>query len=401
MTGLSAIARPDKRYLVVLGACLTQFTVIGLLFSYGLFFKAFEAEFGWSRTLLSSSLSFAFVVMGVLAYFGGRLSDRYGPRLVLAVAGTLCGMGYGLLSQVQQPWQLFAIFGLFFGVGLATHDVVTLSTIARRFRQRRGIMTGVVKVGTAAGQIAIPPSAAFLIAIYDWRLAAMTLGAAAVALLLVAASLMKGPAASAGPGDGIGAAGYHFQEARRDRSLWMICALQFSFLSSLTTIPLHIVVHGMDLGMTPASAAVLVSVIGAASVAGRLSVGAAVDRIGGRRAMILCFVPLVASLLAFVFIAAPWVLFAAVAVYGFAHGGFFTVTSPTVAEYFGLRAHGAIFGLVLFSGTIGGAAGPILAGRVFDLTASYAPAFAALAALATLGLALALRLPSSNPGIRH
>ena len=56
------------------------------------------------------------------------------------------------------------------------------------------------------------------------------------------------------------------------------------------------------------------------------------------------------------------------------------------------------FGWTLF-GTIGGAGGPILAGRIFDLTDSYAPAFAALAALATLGLALVLRLPSSNPGI--
>ena len=153
MRSSSAFTRLDKRYLIVLGACLTQFTIIGLLFSYGLFFKTFEAEFGWSRTLLSSCMSFAFIVMGALAFFGGRLSDRYGPRLVLAVTGTLCGTGYALLSQVTQPWQLFAVFGLFIGVGMATHDVVTLSTIARQFRRRRGIMTGVVKVGTAAGQI--------------------------------------------------------------------------------------------------------------------------------------------------------------------------------------------------------------------------------------------------------
>jgi MFS family permease len=126
-----------------------------------------------------------------------------------------------------------------------------------------------------------------------------------------------------------------------------------------------------------------------------------VDRIGGRRDLILCFVPLIASLLALLFISAPWLLFGAVAVYGIAHGGFFTVMSPTVAEYFGLQAHGAIFGLVLFFGTIGGAAGPILAGRIFDLTGSYAPAFTALAALATLGLALVLRLPSANPGIHR
>ncbi len=401
MHSFSAITHLDNRYLIVSGACLTQFMIVGLLFSYGLFFKYFEVEFGWSRTLLSSCMSFAFIVMGVLAFFGGRLSDRYGPRLVLAVAGTLCGMGYVLLSQVTQPWQLFAIFGLFIGVGMATHDVVTLSTIAREFRRRRGIMTGVVKVGTAVGQIAVPPIAAFLIAIYDWRLALMILGIAAVALLLVAALLMKSPPVIAGSVKGTDAAGSHLREARRTRTLWMICAIQFSFFSTVTTIPLHIVVHGMDLGMTPALAAILLSVMGAASVAGRLSVGALVDRIGGKRALVLCFVPLIASLLAFLLISAPWVLFAAVAVYGFAHGGFFTVMSPTVAEYFGLQAHGAIFGFVLFFGTIGGAAGPILAGRIFDLMNSYDPAFATLAALATLGLALVLRLPSSHPGIHR
>jgi len=391
----------DKRYLIVLGACLTQFTIIGLLFSYGLFFKTFEAEFGWSRTLLSSGMSVAFIVMGVLAFFGGRLSDRYGPRLVLAVAGTLCGMGYALLSQITQPWQLLAIFGLFIGVGMATHDVVTLSTIARQFRQRRGIMTGVVKVGTAAGQITIPLIAAFFLAIYGWRQTLMILGIAAVALLLVAAFLMKSPPARARSGKGTDAAGSRFQEARRTRALWMICAIQFSFFSTVTTIPLHIVVHGMDLGMTPALAAKLLSVLAAASVVGRLSVGTLVDRIGGRRALILCFVPLIASLLAFLSITAPWALFAAVPIYGFAHGGFFTVMSPTVAEYFGLQAHGAIFGLVLFFGTIGGAAGPILAGRVFDLMDSYDLAFSALAVLAALGLALVLKLPSSNPGIHR
>ncbi len=401
MPRFTAIAPLDKRYLIVLGACLTQFTIIGLLFSYGLFFKALETDFGWSRTLLSSCTSVAFMVMGVLAFFGGQLNDRYGPRLVLAVAGTLCGTGYALLSQVTQPWQLFAIFGLFIGVGMATHDVVTLSTIARQFRHRRGLMTGVVKVGTAVGQIAVPPIAALLIALYDWRLALMILGGAAVALLLAAASLMKSPAPSAASGGGVDAAGHSFHEARRTHSFWMICAIQFTVFSSLTTIPLHIVVHGMDLGMTPALAAILLSAMGAASVAGRLSVGTFVDRIGGRRALMFCFVPLIGSLLAFLLISAPWLLFAAVAVYGFAHGGFFTVMSPTVAEYFGLRAHGAIFGLVLFFGTLGGSAGPLVAGRIFDVTGSYTLAFIALATMASLGLVLVMRLPQSDIGVQH
>ena len=82
---------------------------------------------------------------------------------------------------------LAPFFGLFVGAGMSTHDVVTLSTIARWFQRRRGIMTGFVKVGTAAGQFIIPPVAAFLLITYGWRSAFMTMGLAAITLLLIGA----------------------------------------------------------------------------------------------------------------------------------------------------------------------------------------------------------------------
>ena len=62
-------------------------------------------------------------------------------------------------------------------------------------------------------------------------------------------------------------------------------------------------------------------------------------------------------------------------VYGFAHGGLFTVMSPVVAEYFGLRAHGTLFGSIIFFGTISGSVAPILAGYIFDTMGSYVVAF--------------------------
>ncbi|KPK08586.1 MAG: hypothetical protein AMJ64_03045 [Betaproteobacteria bacterium SG8_39] len=86
-------------------------------------------------------------------------------------------------------------------------------------------------------------------------------------------------------------------------------------------------------------------------------------------------------------------LFAFAAVYGVAHGGFFTVMSPTVAEFFGTRVHGVLFGTVLMFGSIGGAIGPLAAGAVFDATGSYRLAFGALLGLALVGLALVSRLP--------
>ena len=152
------------------------------MFSFGLFFKVFETEFGWSRTLLSVCSALAFFMMGTLAILGGRLSDRYGPRRVLAVTGLSFGLGYALLSQISAPWQLAALFGTLIALGLGTHDVVTLSTVARWFDARRGVMPAVVKVGTAAGQITVPPLVALLIVWLGWRPAVVVFGAAAAVL---------------------------------------------------------------------------------------------------------------------------------------------------------------------------------------------------------------------------
>ncbi len=74
----------------------------------------------------------------------------------------------------------------------------------------------------------------------------------------------------------------------------------------------------------------------------------------------------------------------------------YSATMGEITEYFGLRSHGAIFGVVVFFGTIGGALGLIMAGSVFDIWSSYGPAFGGLAALAAIGLVLAFRLPAPD-----
>ena len=383
------------RYIVLFGACLTQFTVIGMLFSFGLFLPSFEAELGWSRTFLSTCSALAFFMMGVLAMLGGRLSDALGPRIVLACTGTLYGLGFILMSQITSQLQLLVIFGTLIGLGLSSHDVVTLSTVARWFPRRRGIMSGVVKVGTAVGQIALPPVAALLIVAYGWREALLMLGITASVLLLIAAlSMQRPPAPAAGTSNII--SGASFAEARRGpgaRVFWTLCATQFLFFPALMSVPLHLAVHGMDLGMTQTLAATMLSIIGAASIAGRLIMGGLVDRLGGKMAYTICLLVLLTSLAALTLTTAHVGLFIVVAIYGFGHGALFVVVSPTVAEYFGMRAHGAIFGTVLFFGTLGGSVGPILTGWVFDGFGSYTPAFMTLALSAAIALVLVRTLP--------
>ncbi len=391
----------DKRYLIVLGAVLVQAVTIGCVFSYGVFFTVLEDEFGWSRTLLSAASAIAFFNMGFFAIAAGQLSDRFGPRGVLLFTALCTSAAYILMFFLSAPWQLLVIYSLFVALGLGSHDVVTLSTIARWFPRRRGFMSGIVKVGTALGQMCVPVIAVALIASIGWRSAFLLQGIGAAVILIIGAWLIGlKPSATVTPA-GAGTtsdklSGVSMAEAKKGSGLWMLCAIQFFFFGSVITIPTHIVPHGLDSGLTPAQAASVLSVIAAFSIAGRLFIGRFVDTIGGKRAYNFCLALLFLSILSLLFIENGKLLFMFGALYGMAHGGLFTVVSPTVAEYFGMRSHGAIFGVIVFTGTVGGSLLPIVTGLVFDKLGSYQWAFALLATMVLISLFLSLRLAPMN-----
>jgi len=390
---------------VVTAAFLIQGIVIGMMFGYGVFFKALEDDLGWSRTLLSSASSLSVLVMGVFAIVAGQLTDRFGPRWVLAATGLTTGIGYCLMSAMTVPWQLLLSYGLLVGLGFATHDVSTLSTVSSWYPHRRGLVTGIVKTGSACGQILVPLLVTLLIATSGWRNAFAYLGVLAAILLIALAQFMqRKPLAETqvgnqeqiqNPEDGLS-----FKQARRERMLWTFCAIQFCFIPSMMTIPLHIVAHATDLGMPKERAALVLSLLGAASIVGRLLVGHLIDRFGARTILSACLASLLTALVILRVTDLSFWLFPVALIYGIAHGGLFTAVSPSVAEYFGMRSHGAIFGTVLFCGTISGAAGPVVAGMLFDRFNSYDLAFTILAVLATTGMLLALSLPKQSANIR-
>ena len=389
-----------------MGAILVQGITIGCVFAYGVFFNVLETEFGWSRTLLSIATSLAFLNMGVFAIAAGRLTDRFGPRGVLMVTAATTGTAYVLMYLLSAPWQLILIYGLLVGLGIATHDVVTLSTIARCFPRRRGMMSGIVKVGAACGQMFIPLIAVMLIAAFGWRYAFVVMGIGAAGILFIAAWLMgikpsvsgtSAPVVEAGIANKSTSAdtsvpGSSFEQAKSDTQFWLLCTMQFFFFGTLITVPTHIVPHSIDSGLTPASAATVLSTIAASSIAGRLLIGGFVDRIGGKHCFNICLTLLFLSIVSLLFIKNTGFLYLFAVAYGFAHGGLFTVVSPAVAEYFGMRAHGAIFGVVIFTGTIGGSMLPILTGLIFDKQQSYQWAFILLATMVLISLLLSLRL---------
>ena len=387
-------------YNIVAAGFVIQAVCIGVMFTYGVFFKEFQAEFGWSRATISGAPSLAFLIMGAVGILAGRLNDRIGPRVLIVTSGISFGLGYLLMSRLQVPWQLYLLYGLLVGIGLSTHEVVTLSTLVRWFVRRRGMMSGIVKVGTGSGQLFVPLIATALIAAYGWRNSYLIIGTVVlVTLVAVAQVLRRDPQAMGllpdgrsdeprGDGTRFMEPGVSLKAAAQTRQFWIMCVAEFVTLLCMLTIIVHIVPHATDLGLPPAAAAGVLSTIGGVSMLGRFVMGTMNDRIGGRRSLMICLIVLFCGLVSLQVAREAWMLFVFAVIYGFAHGGFFTVVSPTLAELFGIGSHGALLGIVLFSGTIGGAIGPLLAGRIFDVTGSYQIVFLVASGLAVVGFVL-------------
>ena len=389
---------------------IIQAVCIGAMFTYGVFFKEFQAEFGWSRAAISGASSLAFLTMGLVGVIAGKMNDRIGPKVIIVISGISLGIGYLLMSGLQALWQLYLIYGVLVGIGFSTHDVITLSTVARWFIRRRGMMSGIVKVGTGSGQFLVPLIATLLIAAYGWRNSYLIIGSVALLIFVAVAQVLSRDPQGIGllpdgdsnescdNGNRSPKESANLRAAAQTRQFWTLCVAEFAIFFCLLTIIVHIVPHAMDLGLTPPIAVGVLSTVGGVSMLGRIVIGTANDKIGGKRSLVICFTMLLCGLIWLHVASQAWMLFLFAVIYGFAHGGFFTVMSPTIAEFFGTGSHGLLYGIVLASGTIGGAAGPLMAGYTFDVTGNYRVAFLILILLAVIGFILITLLQPSREG---
>lgn len=405
MSGKREIAEKSGKYgTLIFTACfMMQAVGIGTYVSYGVFFTPLLNEFDCSRVVISGASSLAFMVMGLVGMLIGRLNDRYGPRLLMSITAVFFGVGFSLMGQAASIVQLYLFYGVLVGIGLSSIDVIALTTIARWFGQRRGLMTGLTKVGTGAGQFVIPLVASLLIGAYGWRQATVLIGVTAGVILFLLAQVLKRD-----PGELVGAtmsdnssnpgssrkeaAELGFGKARKTYQFRVLCMVNFLVVLILISILVHIVPHALDIGLSATEAAGVLSAIGGVSIVGRFLAGIGIDRWGSRTIMLISFLLLVTGLLLLLAAESLWMLYLFACVYGLAHGGFFTAVSPIAAETFGISSHGTILGIIVCFGTTGGAIGPLIAGQIFDMTGSYTAAFWSLIATGVIGFCVLLTL---------
>lgn len=388
-------------YIVVLVAFWIMAIIWGAYNSFGVFFNPVLTEFRWTRAATSGAFSLSFLLQGFLAIVMGRLTDRFGPRLVMASSSLFLGAGYILMSQLNSMWQLYLFYGLIVGIGMGGAFVPLNSTVARWFVKRRGAMTGVVVAGIGAGTIIGPPVATRLVSIWGWRTSYAIVGIAALVLIILAAQFLRRDPNETGQlpfgADEVKTnrprlKDFSFQEAARTRQFWTVLAMLLCYGFSSFTIMVHLVPHAIELGNSPATGAAILATIGGLSIVGKVAMGSAIDRIGARLTFMIGFVLMAAALLWLVPSNDLWMLYLFAIAFGFAYGSIGTSESPIVAELFGVSSHGIILGVVTFGFTSGAAIGPFLAGKIFDNRGSYDLAFLVGAIACFVGLLLAILL---------
>lgn len=395
---------------VVLSACLIIGIVsFGTQYSFGVFFKSLEAEFGWSRASTSAIFSVFMLLTPVFGISGGWLLDRCGPRMVVAVTGVFTGLGLLLTSMVSTPWHVFLTYSLLIAMGTGPHFPVLMSTVSRWFIRRRGLALGIVTASVGIGMTVMSPVAAYLIAGYGWRVSYLAMsGIAFLSIIPLAFLIKRAPAEIAArhqhlksesvPGV-VSSQDYTLRQALRHRNLWLIMFMWFFCAGVLGLIATHIISHAIDIGITPTSAALIMSIMGGMSIAGKLVMGRASDNIGRKRVLIISGAIMALGMSWLMFASSLWMLYLFAVIYGFAYGGYASPSTALIGDTFGIRNLGLIMAVIDAGWGTGSAVGPALAGYLFDISGKYVTAFIAGLIGAFFSMLLALFLKPPKPRV--
>ena len=373
----------------------------------GVFLPEFEREFGWSRTEISLGITLGSFVGAGMAPIFGPLMDRYGGRRFVVGGAAVMVICLVLLSQMQNEWQYLTIYAV--GRGTATGLIALAAgvTVSKWFVRRRGFAIGVMSLGTRLGFALMPIGTQLIIQAADWRTAALGL-AATVAVFGILPSLRwlhpRPEAMGLLPDGDDGSlevnAGSRYrdeyswskEDAVRTRAFWLVTLATSLMALTGGAVNLHQIPHLVDRGLSPETAALVITVVAVFGGIGVLVEGFLDARIGARWTLVIgllgCSVGV--TLLILVHSLAMALVFAVVN--GLFFGFLIAGGQIVLADYFGRNALGAIRGYSQPFQLGTNAFGPLLGGLAHDLTGSYVAAFAPFAAayvVAALALVIA------------
>jgi MFS family permease len=371
------------------------FVMGGSAFTIGLFFPPLVRTFHWSHGRLSLMYTAFALAMGLASPVAGWLIDRTGVKLVMSLGAVMVAGGYVAASQAHSFGPLMIAF-LVIGAGVGSSTLVPAAVVAARwFSDRRALAFGVTIAGTSIGGMIMPFVVEHVIAAYGWRPALVTIAGPivviALPLMLFGIRLPSEPP-PAGPDAKPGTeqlSGLDLGPALHTTSFWMLSLMQVFAGMGLSGTYYHIVPFLAASGYTSREAALVLSLQAGTVTVGFLVMGYLSDRFSVRIVLPAALFVEGLGIVSFLGVRNPQLailsLAAFLTAFGITAGATSSLVPIIVAETLGLRRLGTLTGLLGLCATLGGSAGPVAVGAIFDTTGGYGPAFHLCALLLVMG----------------
>jgi MFS family permease len=380
-----------QRWLIAISLFVSLFFLWGGGYNTSpVFLAALIKSRGWSHEQTALIPSVLALANGLTAPLAGWLLDRIEARIVMS-GGALLALAGLLAACHSHSYAALVAANLILGVGLGASTWLPASlVVANWFGERRGTALGLCTAGMESGGMAMTIFLGWIIARGDWRIFGVTLVGWRMAYLMVAIPVLvialplflfivqtrpKGAGAETVREAVDRLPGLETGEALRTRALWMLAICQLVFGLGVGAVFIHLVAFMRSVGYTEQVAALAVGLTLGMAAIGKPTFGAVADRIGGKNAMGLAFIANALGIVIMLASREAGVPIIGALVTGFSGAVPVALVPMVLAETLGLKRFGTLFGWLGLVVTVGLFFGPLIGGRLFDLTGSYALPF--------------------------
>lgn len=380
--------RTDLRRVLVAGSIIAAIG-LGVRSTFGLFLSDINAALDADTAVFALAIGIQNLIWGIGQPIAGAVADRFGCGRVLAIgAAVYCG-GVVMMARAATPSQLYLSAGFVVGVGLAaTSFAVVLASIGRRHPpERRSQALGIATAIGSGGQFVFVQLANGIERAADWQTALLVLGLATLAIGVLARPLrgnaddaMADPAHVAGEREPLRSV---VSRACSNRSYLLLCAGFFVCGFHVTFIATHLIPYLEDQGVSSGLAGLAWGLVGLTNIVG--SYGAGLLGARHRKTRLLSLIYAARGIVITAFVLLPPTPVSVVgfgALIGVLWLSTVPLTGAIVAQQFGTRHAGTLFGIVFFAHQLGAFVGAYGGGWLADRTESYASSWWIAVALA-------------------
>ena len=377
-----------KKYLILIAAILIHLC-LGAHYAWSTFVPALKQNFGLTTTETQTIFGTTLLSITVLFFVGGRIQDRFGPRIPSVIGGIIFGLSYILAGHSGGSYPaLLLLIGVCAGAGVGLCYLCPIACIVKWFPRQKSLATGIVVAGYGGSAMVVSRIGEHFLA---HQVSVLTifnyLGFGFFIIIAAAAAFVQNPAREEN-GTAVPAR-FKTSALLKDRNFWgLVCGIFPALCIGMMTVG-NLKPLGLSLNLDWAVAGAAVGVFSVLNVLARIGWGIVGGLVKLKRLILISIISTSVVSLAMPFVitgTATFYLFVILAGINFA--ACFVLYAAEIATTYGTEKMGTIYSTLFLTSGVAGVLAPPLAGKIYDTVGSYTPAFLIFGALSFISIFL-------------